>query len=288
MSNQPALFSPITYILTFCFCCALLACTGTRISQERAKKRFNRQLYPLVFHQVENQGRSLHYASIGNDSLPVVVFLHESAESWNTFETLMQNDTLLTVCKMLSVDRPGFGFSDYRKPEPILERQSTALYPIIQQLHQQVILVGYGTGAALAARLTMDHPELIKGLLFLAPSLDPELIAEKWIDQAAYRCRAILPGDLRSLTEERISQQKELQKLLPFWAEIEVPVTVLHGDVDAVASYKNIDFLRVNLIHTQLQVITLPNMGHSILTHSSEAVKAALLDILSETAENQR
>jgi pimeloyl-ACP methyl ester carboxylesterase len=52
------------------------------------------------------------------------------------------------------------------------------LKPIVAKQRQngkQVILVGHSLGGPLIARMTMDYPELIDGLVFVAGSVAPKL-----------------------------------------------------------------------------------------------------------------
>jgi pimeloyl-ACP methyl ester carboxylesterase len=57
-------------------------------------------------------GHNLHYIETGNAQKPTLI-LHGSPGSWNAFKEYLQDTTLLKKYRMIAIDRPGFGYSDF-------------------------------------------------------------------------------------------------------------------------------------------------------------------------------
>ncbi len=82
----------------------------------------------------------------------------------------------------MSVDRPGFGKSNLGRPERSLQRQAASIAPVLQNNNaaKRAILVGHSLGGPLIVRLAIDYPELVGGLILVAPSVDPALEPKEW------------------------------------------------------------------------------------------------------------
>jgi pimeloyl-ACP methyl ester carboxylesterase len=149
----------------------------------------------------------MHYARSGNDTLPTIVFVHGSPGSWNAFEQYMKDKEILDKYRMISVDRPGFGNSDFGKAEP-LKQQSALISPLFNEWKngKPIYLVGHSLGGPLIIQLYADNPGLVDGLVLLAASVDPaEEKKESWryvLDGALMQY--FLPGAFRPSNRELI------------------------------------------------------------------------------------
>src|SRR5687767_7477340 len=83
-----------------------------RISDKTAKSLFLLKHVDVRIYDTLIEGRHLHYAVSGNDSMPTLMFIHGSPGSWSNYRALMWNAVLLKKYKIVSIDRPGFGYSD--------------------------------------------------------------------------------------------------------------------------------------------------------------------------------
>lgn len=81
-------------------------------------------------------GKQLHYAQVGDDTrLPLLVFIHGTPGSWADFKAIMKDGSLRARYRMVSVDRPGFGFSDFGEALPMQE-QVVLLAALLEELRQ--------------------------------------------------------------------------------------------------------------------------------------------------------
>ncbi|WP_315818424.1 alpha/beta hydrolase [Paraflavitalea speifideaquila] len=144
--------------------------------------RFQEKGVQLHFTTQKVERRNIHYATTGNDNLPTLVFIHGTPGSWDAFADYLQDSLLLLQYRMVSIDRPGFGYSDFGKPEHLL-RQSELISPVLEKLDngRPIYLAGHSLGGPLIIQLAADNPTLIAALEMIAGSVDPaEEKPEKW------------------------------------------------------------------------------------------------------------
>src|SRR6478736_6621802 len=165
----------ITLILALGFIFFLDSCARLqfRQSKEEVNHFFDNKEQKGVFHSYYQGKRFMNYLMVGdNNQLPLVIFIHGSPGSLPDYLDFLADTVLLKKAEMISVDRPGFGESNYGYAEPSLAKQAALLKPILEQnKHQRpVILVGHSLGGPVIGRMAMDYPELIDGLIFVAGS----------------------------------------------------------------------------------------------------------------------
>jgi len=133
--------------------------------------------------------RQMHYISTGGNDLPTVIFFHGSPGSLSAFTHFLKDSTLSSQARLITIDRPGFGQSNFGWSEKSLKKQSQLLKPILEQSQSNspVILVGHSLGGSLIARMAMDFPDLVDGIIMVAPSIDPTLEPEEWYRPLLYR-----------------------------------------------------------------------------------------------------
>ena len=131
----------------------------------------------------------------------------------------------------------------------------------------------------MAARLAMDYPNEIGGLILVAPSIDPELEPEEWYRPVGnvIPFRWWLPVELRVSNQEILPLKKELQEMLPLWPTIRVPVTVIQGTKDNLVAPGNAAFAKRMLVNAPTNIIMVPDMNHFIPWSRPDLIREALL-----------
>ena len=89
------------------------SCMTMRQPDIKQKKNFQQEGIDLRTFTLEEDGHHLHYATTGNDSLPTIFFVHGTPGSWDAFEKYLKDKELLHKFRLVSIDRPGFGYSDF-------------------------------------------------------------------------------------------------------------------------------------------------------------------------------
>src|SRR5687768_3424492 len=87
-----------------------------RWSDSKAHRIFSSKNIPLNIYDTVINERHLHYAVSGSEDLPTLVFIHGSPGSWMNYVKFMWDTTLRKKFRMVSIDRPGFGYSDFGNP----------------------------------------------------------------------------------------------------------------------------------------------------------------------------
>ncbi|MEM9261179.1 MAG: alpha/beta hydrolase, partial [Bacteroidota bacterium] len=198
--------------------------------------------------QTTFQDNTLQYLKIGQDiAKPTVVFLHGSPGALSAFQPYYTDSLLLAKCNLISLDRPGFGYSNFGVAEPSLEQQAAALAQVLSEgPKSKVILVGHSMGGPVIARAAMDYPEQIHGLVMVAPAVSPALEpSNTWRRIVNFLpLRLFTPPALRVCNQEILPLKTELEEMLPNWAELRMPVTVVQGMEDALVPMGNASFVK--------------------------------------------
>ena len=131
----------------------------------------------------------------------------------------------------------------------------------------------------------MDDPDTARHLVLLAPSIDPDLektkLLQVFADHAWVRplAKRFFPA-LNATNQEILRLKPELEKQVPRWADIQIPVTQFHGDEDDLVPIENLDFAARMLAHRDdFTPIRLAGRNHFIPWSDFNLIKKTLLDL---------
>jgi pimeloyl-ACP methyl ester carboxylesterase len=254
-----------------------------RISDSEAKKKFTEAGVSITIETVKVNGFGMHYAKTGNDTLPTLFFVHGSPGGWSAFERYMMDKDLLAKYRMISVDRPGFGYSQFGDAKN-LQEQSNLISPLIKLLQngKPVYAVGHSLGGPMIVKLQVDNENLFAGLVLLAASVDPSAEKpEKWrpvLDKTPLKY--LLPGAFKPSNEELWYLKTDLKLLDKEWEKIKCRVWIVHGDKDGFVPVSNVDYAKRKLINTQLvKIKILPGARHFIPWEQYNEIKEVLMKL---------
>ena len=232
--------------------------------------------------------RTIHYAVISrNDTLPLLVFVHGAPGAWYGYMNLMDDTLLQKKYKMISVDRLGYGKSDYGKAELSTEMQASSIESIIEKentSHKKIILFGRSYGAPITALMAIEHPQNIDKLFMISPVIDPAKEKFYWFSKAGKWkvVQWLLPEMLNVATAEKYAHQSEMKMMLPKWKNLSVPTTVITGEKDRIADPANFAFAQKCLTNCDTTMIKLKNAGHLITYEKPELMRNLLLQVQPE------
>jgi pimeloyl-ACP methyl ester carboxylesterase len=264
-------------------------CVSFRMSDQKIDRYFADKAAKPQFGYVEAGGRRVHYARLtgpqpGADTLPTVVFVHGSPGSWDAFIDFFADSSLYSRAQLIAVDRPGFGKSGQNQPERSLRAQAAALAPVLALggPRTRPILVGHSLGGPVVARLAMDYPDRVGGLVLVAPSIDPALEPDLWYRRVGnwFPFRQMLPTELDVSNQEILPLKGELAQMMSGWATIRVPVIVIQGTDDDLVPAGNADFAKRMLTNAPLRVQMLPQMNHFIPWRRPDTIHDAILSLI--------
>ena len=258
-------------------------CMKFKISDSQAKKEFEKEGVVLTTKTVKVDKRNMHYVQSGSDTLPTIVFVHGSPGSWNAFEQYMKDKDLLSKYRMISIDRPGFGNSDFGKAEP-LQQQSALISPLFNQWNNRnpVYLVGHSLGGPLIIQLYADNPGLIDALVLLAASVDPaEEKKESWrYILNGTLMQYFLPGAFRPSNKELINFKKDVYNLEDKFAAVKCKVFIVHGMKDSFVPPGNAEYAAKNLVNAAtVETTMIPGADHFIPWKNYALIKRVLMKL---------
>jgi pimeloyl-ACP methyl ester carboxylesterase len=236
----------------------------------------------------------------GEDNLPLV-FVHGSGESAHAWDAVI---TWLPGYICLALDLPGHGAA---REDPSQERMSVADYAefardeIARHGFGGVCLIGHSLGSAIAQRLAVDSPDLVRRVALVGGGARlrvlPELLEEARDQPDAARRRlaelgfasehaalrdaylaqppAAAPGMLyRDLAAcDTFDMMAELER-------IEQPTLILTGEQDRLTPPKFASYLRDHLPDATL--ILIPGAGHYLPIEAPQALASAIRGWLAE------
>lgn len=266
-----------------------------RDSDRKLKKFFAEKRVPVSIGYYTSHNRSLRYLRAGSvQAKATILFIHGAPSSMSYFKNYLSNDTLLPQACMLAIDRPGYGYSGFGKPEPSIALQAAVIRPLLDSLQRArhpLVVVGVSYGTSIACRLAMDYPGLVDGLVLIAPSLAP---GEERIYSIAYFIehpwvKWLIPSMFVSANAEKLHHCQELEKMLPYWKNIRVPVAYLQGENDQLIYTSNARFAKDQLVHAPcLDVTMIPNRGHLIAFSEKDRIMRAILEMVGQAEQDRR
>ena len=255
----------------------------SRISDRKAKAKFSKEGIILITGSIPVDGFDMHYAQTGSDTLPTLFFIHGSPGSWFDFERYMRDKDLLADYRMISVDRPGFGYSKFGDAKN-LQDQSKLISPLARSFQngKPMYAIGHSFAGALIAKLQVDNANLFSGLVFLAGAIDPDLEEpERWrYVMKTKPLNLFLPGAYRPSNEELVYLKTDLKYLDKEWEKISCPVWIIHGDKDTYVPVANVDYAKKKLTKAKsVEVKNLPGADHFIPWKQYDDIKDLLMKL---------
>jgi pimeloyl-ACP methyl ester carboxylesterase len=152
-------------IFTILFVLGALAFAFTHYAQNQIEAR-----WPQIGRLLVAQGVRAHVIEDGQG--PDVLLVHGAAS--NARELLAALDGRLEGLRLLAPDRPGLGYSEVPAKSHELSVQAAFLADILSQTASgPVVAVGHSWGSGVILRLALDYPQLVKGLVLIAPASHP-------------------------------------------------------------------------------------------------------------------
>ncbi len=228
------------------------SCMKFRISDSKAKEEFLKVGVNLETKFAETGNFKLHYAKTGVDTLPTLLFIHGSPGGWNAFEEYMKDKDLLEKYRMISIDRPGFGYSKFGHAKK-LKDQSKIISGFLPQLsnNKPIYIIGHSLGGPLAVKLAAENPTFFQGIVLLASSVSAaDEAPEKWRGLLHNTpLKYLLPGAFKASNSEIWYFKKEVTELALQFKFITCKVWIIHGDKDKFVPVANAAYAQKMLIN---------------------------------------
>lgn len=263
--------------------------------QELAEEFRGQSIRPVVhYYQVAERGsqapRTIRFmetpAPAADSTRPVVLFVHGAPSSLSFFNEFFKDTTLLNRARLVAVDRPGYGYSDFGRVETSIIRQAELLQPLIDRYRKApyLMIVGSSYGGSVTARLAMNNPHLVDHVVFVSSALGPGL--ERTYPISYFADSPLVhwgvPPLLRLANDEKLAHRQALEAILPDWPKIRAKITMLHGQRDELVYPTNVSFAQHHLVNAKVKQFILPENRHDIVFNKREYMTDIILDILTQ------
>ncbi|MEP7258769.1 MAG: alpha/beta hydrolase, partial [Flavitalea sp.] len=244
------------------------SCMTFRTADGKAKETFAGKGIQLITATIKVDDYPIHFVRTGNDSLPTIFFIHGSPGSWTAFEDYLSDSGLLKKFRMVSIDRPGFGYSNFGEPRH-LARQSELISPVFNLLRngKPFFLAGHSLGGPMVVKLAADNPGIFSGLAIISGSFDPtEEKPEKWRPVLFNTpLNYFVPGAMRASNIELWYLKKDLVDLKNDFQKITCPVFFIHGLEDTWVPPGNVAYAEKLLVNaSEIKELMIPGANHFI------------------------
>lgn len=271
-------FSLLLFYILIC-----QSCMTMRINSSKTKEFFETAKISYIDSTVSIGKNKIHYIETGKKTNPTLFFVHGSPGSWDAYKDYLKDSLLLKKYRMIAIDRPGFGYSDFGKSENLFE-QANEIEQFIETIKngKNIYLVGHSYGGPIIVKMAVDKPKTFKGIVILAGSIDPDAeTPEKWRGIfKAKPVRYIVPGALRPANDELIWLKEDLKIMKPTLNKITTNVMVIHGTKDPLVPYSNVAFIEREFVNAKsMEVISIKNANHFIPWEHFKTIRDKLLNL---------
>jgi len=252
-------------------------------SDNKTRAEFKKLGLDVKCNTLVINSQHLHYVQTGADSLPTLLFIHGSPGSWDGFEAYLKDRELVSTYRMIAIDRPGFGGSDYGAVMP-MEKQVDLMSNLIQGLqnNRPLYLIGHSLGGPIIVWLAAQNPKMVSGLVILAGSVDPaEEAPETWrriLNNPVLSL--LLPGAFKQSNNELVNFKKEVFDLQSKFKNVTCKAVIVHGTKDTFVPPGNATFAKNKLVNaTSVETILIVGANHFIPWEHYTEIKGVLLKL---------
>ena len=134
------------------------------------------RIYPARGKMIEVAGGTLHIVDIGprDAAGPAIVMIHGASSNLESMRRLL-GDRLAEKHRVILIDRPGHGWSTRSRTEDSTpDIQGRMIEQALATLGvRRAVFVVHSWAGALGARMALDYPQRVAGLVMLAPVAYP-------------------------------------------------------------------------------------------------------------------
>ncbi|QNN63951.1 alpha/beta hydrolase [Leucobacter denitrificans] len=228
------------------------------------------------------------YTEVRGEGAETFVMLHGIGMGRIVFADV--NDVLASAGRVIAVDLPGFGDSPEPGSAATLEETAEVLAEFIRdETYQQVVLVGHSMGTQIAAEIACKHPELVRALVLIAPTVNRrertalKQAARMMQDLVGEGPKVLLLGLWEYLKTSPIWFVNKLKFMLEhrleaICAKIAAPTLVLRGETDRVCPRNWVSEIADAIPNSEMSEIE--DRGHEAIIKSPEPVASMILEFL--------
>ena len=259
------------------------SCMTMRMNTKETASYFDTLKVSYISRTARVCEHKIHFIQTGNSNQPTLLFVHGSPGSWDAYKQCLSDSLLLKKYRMIAIDRPGFGNSNFGTAED-LATQAQIIEDFITQVDNQqpLVLVGHSLGGPVIVKMATDHPDRFPNLVVLAGAVDPRAeTPELWRKVLMSKpLRYLIPGALRPSNDELWWLKKDLYDMEPNLKNITSRVTIIHGTKDPLVPYRNMAYMDRKFVNAKsIDNISIENANHFIPWEHFDLIRNTLLKL---------
>jgi pimeloyl-ACP methyl ester carboxylesterase len=271
-----------------CLSYTLPGCLQFRYSDTEQAKRLRRYGTDVGVEYLVDGGRILRYVHVrtatqgqtlsSNTHKPNLLLIHGAPSSIMIWERYLVDTALLHAYNIYAVDRPGYGYSDFGRPDTSIEAQANLMLKILDRHPGTWVLWGTSYGGPVACVMAAKR-QSIASMLLSSPSLAP---GEEKIYSISYAIQNpafswFFPRIFRSANVEKLAHAASLRSIQSFYPQIQTPTTYMYGDKDLLIYNSNAAFAQVHMPLAPIKFIKLVGRPHFFTFSDQDWIRRELL-----------
>ena len=229
--------------------------------------------------QIQRSKKGIRYVVIGDLDKAPLLLIHGAMVGILTWGRMARYASLYKKYYLILPERPGYGATFPGNPIASIEQQATLLLDILEAFNKPTTIMGHSYGAPIAMMMAHERPDLVKQLIGVAGQYDPdnEIIYAVMPFFKKKVFKYLLPRMIWSANEEKLHHVEALRTIAPKYNEIKVPITLIHGDEDALVPFENSLYLKEQ-VEMEAPLITLQGIDHPVPIEASSALVNFLME----------
>jgi len=260
--------------------------------------------YPARGRMIEVAGATLNVVDIGPRDAPgpAVAMIHGASSNLEVMRQPL-GEMLAGNHRVILIDRPGHGWSTRARQEDSTPAiQGRMIDEALEKLGVgPVILVVHSWSGALGARMALDYPTRVGGLVMLAPVAYPwrgyflaepgvrgvflpQVMPDGFVGNTA-TALLLRPREFLANARDIVTLRAAVEEQAPRYANIRVPTVVISGEIDKTVT-TNIHSRPFAKAVPNAKLIVLPDVGHMVQNAVPELVISEIEAMIGQIARS--
>jgi pimeloyl-ACP methyl ester carboxylesterase len=238
---------------------------------------------PWNIQHVNVGAYTMRFISVGDTTLPALVLIHGSPGSITTFEPLLSDTGITNHVRLIAMDRPGYGYTNFGNADTSVLHQATIIQKALKQTFRikKYAVLGYSYGGPVAAVLSSMDTGKVKKLMLVSASLAPGKEKTYRISKMIRKpgSRFFFPKVLRTANAEKLTHLSALNEVRFLYQKIDCQVFILHGKNDRLIYPTNATYMQQCLISADSVALKTQKGGHrAIIWKDDLSLKQFILE----------
>lgn len=252
------------------------SCMNFRTNDKKTQKIFEKKGQQITIEMVNN----MRIIKTINDSEKAVLFIHGTPGSADAYYDYLADTLLVKEATLITYDRPGYGYSDYRNSLTSIKDQAEAIKKVIEK-YKEVYVVGHSYGGPIAACLALRSSN-VQGVLLVAPAMYPH--REKFTGMAklgdSFVGRLFSSKAMHVASEEKLAHEGSLRSLENEWGTLSCKMIHMHAKDDKIVPYENLNYVKETFTAASLDTISLNEGNHFLPWNNFERVRSNVFKLI--------